>query len=165
MKKLHKIKEFIIKNNIHSSFGSYVDDDYIFCIFPDVYDFKNWHKIIVCKKKSNTTYLIDIDTKKYQKIGDFKKGEDLADELSLYYNGQKYSDIEKTHFVEYQKNKTNLDNPHSNIPIKENIKKYYNFWKQIYYEYPEYADKTITRFELKEQRQLKLNKIEKNGGK
>lgn len=59
-------------------------------------------KLIICFKKKNTSYLIDFLAPKprYQKIGDFDKGEKLAFELMFYFDSHKYVNSLNKEFVE-----------------------------------------------------------------
>lgn len=167
MKKLDAIKEYIIKNNITSIGGCYINDNYEYHIDDESNIMKRInnisnnifpHVIIKSIKKSDTTYLIDIYTKKYQKIGNFKKGEELGEQIDLYFRSDKYYN-EPRYFIDKLKNEQLIDNQYFNIPIEENIQKYYDFWIENFFKYPENRESILKRLRLKDQRRLKLKEM------
>jgi len=161
MKKLDKIKDYFIKNNITIITGGYcnftIDDGRFSLNFnTDLYDINSIRKeFIICLKKKNTSYLIDFLSEKprYQKIGNYDKGHDLAFELILYFSSYKYINCPNI-FIDSQKQTYQKD---YNI----NIKKYENYWLKKLEEYPEQFSEIIERFEhnKKLQRKLKLEKL------
>lgn len=160
MKKLDKIKEYFIKNNITIITGGY-------CNFPngpkarfslnfyvDLDDPNTFSKdIIVCLKKENTSYLIDFLAPKprYQKIGDYDKGHQLAFDIMLYFSSWKYENS-PDEFIDSQKQIYQKNGA-------ENIKKYEDFWAKKISEYPEYSHQIISRLNVKLRRNLKLKKL------
>lgn len=166
MKKIEKIKDFFIKNNINelwiSNGGGY---SYKTGKYKEhhVLDFHNHNEkpkrgfsrskiLIKCVKNSDNSYLIDLDGK-YQKIGNYDKGEKLTYELRLYFDNHKYNN--SIIFIDSQK-QTYHDKG------EENIKKYEDFWEKKMKEYPELANIILkTRFEhnIKKQRALKIKAL------
>lgn len=148
MTKLEKIKEYFMVNNITEMSGAYCNFPdgnkarYTYMFWVDLYDPNAFSKeFIVCLKEKNTSYLVDFlsPNPHYQKIGDYQKGYDIAEEIDLYYNSSKYVNLPKQ-FV----------SPTKQIHCeggKENIKKYYDFWKQKLIEFPQYSEQIKSRLE------------------
>jgi len=141
MKKIDKIKEYFLENNINNFSGCY-------CNFPDgpkarftyrfytnLYDDNTLSSdFIICLKKENTSYFVDFLNKKrrYQKIGDFKKGETLANEIGVYYDSRKYTNF-PDQFVDPNKQRYSVKG-------RENIRKYFDFWNKKLIERPECSE-------------------------
>ena len=158
MKKIEQIKEYFLKNNITDVSGAYGQrgnkEKFTFNFYTDRMDFNYRKEFIVCLKKENTSYLINfLETNpSYQKLGDFNKGLELAKEIEIYYSGVKYTNS-PTEFVDPNKQKYFESG-------RKNIEKYYKFWENKFFEYPEYSDTIINRFELIKQRKFKLKKLQ-----
>ena len=155
MKKLEKIKEYFIKNNITCFLvvesTSKNGKIRLSCHFyTNLYDSTAFNKkFIVCLKNENTSYLIDFlkPNSHYQKLGDFNKGIEITNDIELYYRSDKYANFPTT-FLDPQKQ------------TSENIEKYEKFWENKFYEYPEYSGYIINRIDNNQiKRKLKLKKI------
>jgi len=148
MKKIDKIKEYFLKNNIVAMNGCYVNFPdghkarYTYTFWTNLSDFNSFSvEFIVCLKKENKSYLVTFLDKKprYQKIGDFNKGVALADEIDIYFSSDKY-----TNFPDQFTSPTKQIHSESG---RANIEKYKEFWKQKMIEYPEYAEQ-IQKYRL-----------------
>ncbi len=144
MKKIDKLKKYFLENNIDTFSGCY-------CNFPDgpkarftyrfytnLYDINALSEnFIICLKKEDTSYLVDFLKPKrvYQKIGDFKDGVDLANEIGVYYDFHKYNNSPND-FIDPNKQRYSKKG-------RENIRKYFDFWSKQLIEHPEYKEENI----------------------
>jgi hypothetical protein len=163
MKKLDKIKEYFIKSNIHILTGAYCNFPdhkgarFTLKFYTDLYNFDAFNReFIICLKNENTSYLKDFLSEKprYQKIGDFDKGEKLAFELMFYFDNHKYNN--SFEFIDSQK-QTYQKN------YKENIEKYEKFWIEKISEFPEHILEILSRLEHNNQLRRKLKLKSLNG--
>lgn len=131
MKKIDKIKQYFIDNNItefSGAYGNFPDGPgarYTFTFWKDIQDIDTFSEtFIVCLKKENSSYLIDFlsPKRRYQKIGDFEKGESLAKELSIYFSSWRYTNFPDNFMDPYKQVYTEEG--------RENIKKYIKFWQE-----------------------------------
>ena len=142
MKKIDKIKEYFMKNTILDMGGCYVNFPdgpgarYTFTFWKDLNDPKTFGlEFIVCLKKENTSYLIDFlsPKRRYQKIGDYTKGFNLAENIELQYNGGTYV---------HSENPKQFTCPHKQIHFetgRKNIQKYFKFWHEQLIKNPQYT--------------------------
>lgn len=162
MTKLDKIKEHFIINNIvdfshaHGTIFRKNQPKVIETLIfykPNSIRFSDSVSFIICIENKNTSYFIDFlhPKKYYHKIGDFKKGIKLINEIMLYYSSGKYNNCQI--FLDSQKQKFNQEG-------LENIRKYEIFWEQKISEYTQ-IPKLIDRLNhnLKLQRKIKLKKL------
>lgn len=180
MKKLDKIREYFVVNNITNFIAAEGTTYYhkyrkkgqsittyhlsFYSTIPTIYNsFQTGNNeylvdFILCNKEMNISYFIDFtqEKRRLQKIGNFEQGSMLIANFCLFYYSGKYND--SIIFLDWNKQSF------SELGL-ENIKKYEKFWEQKLNEYPECDVDILKRFEHNSilqkrlQRKVKLMKL------